>query len=254
MADNEESSVLFSLKELMNLEEDRIKTEEGDRVKAQEEAERARLDAERRAREAEEARIRGEEERRRQEEQRTREEQARLDAIRHAEVEKARAESEQRARMEEIARQQEHERQLTALKEDQGKKRLRNLLFGLAAVVVLAVGAGGYIFWDTHQKQIVKDALVEADKQKLRDEADAAKKKLAANEAQQKELESQLANAADPEEKKRLEAKIAELQGEQKKLGGPGGFRPGTGGGATPPPPTTKKACRKGDPLCDDLK
>ena len=57
MAEQKESSVLFSLKELMNLEEDRIRQEESAR-KAKQEAElQARLDAERRQREEEEARL-----------------------------------------------------------------------------------------------------------------------------------------------------------------------------------------------------
>ena len=68
MADRkQESSVLFSLRELRNIEEERVKTEE--------ESERARLEAERRAkeeevrraREAEEARVRADQERLRQE-------------------------------------------------------------------------------------------------------------------------------------------------------------------------------------------
>ena len=100
MSEQKESSVLFSLKELMNLEEDRIKTEEADRAAQAAAAERARQDAERQAREAEQARIRAEEERRRAEEQRSREEAARLEAIRVAEIEKARVEAEQRARLE----------------------------------------------------------------------------------------------------------------------------------------------------------
>ena len=77
MADQKESSVLFSLKELMNLEEDRIREEEAQkaaRARAELEAREAR---ERAAREAEERRLREEEERRRSEELRKREEQTR---------------------------------------------------------------------------------------------------------------------------------------------------------------------------------
>ena len=62
MSEQKESSVLFSLKELMNLEEDRIRSEEADRAAQAAAAEQARLEAERTAREAEEARIRAEEE------------------------------------------------------------------------------------------------------------------------------------------------------------------------------------------------
>ena len=49
MSEQKESSVLFSLKELMNLEEDRIKQEEETKRAQAEAAERSRLDAERRA-------------------------------------------------------------------------------------------------------------------------------------------------------------------------------------------------------------
>src|SRR5215467_7664113 len=100
MSEQKESSVLFSLKELMNLEEDRIKNEEAEKAAASAAAEKARADAGLVAREAEEARIRAEEERRRMEEARAREEAARLEAIRHAEVEKARVDAENRARLE----------------------------------------------------------------------------------------------------------------------------------------------------------
>ena len=58
MSEQKESSVLFSLKELMNLEEDRIKQEEETKRATAEAAERARLDSERRSRDEEEARIR----------------------------------------------------------------------------------------------------------------------------------------------------------------------------------------------------
>ena len=68
MAEQKESSVLFSLKELMSLEEDRIKQEDDDKKRKEQAEVQARLDAERRAREAEEARLASDQERRRQEE------------------------------------------------------------------------------------------------------------------------------------------------------------------------------------------
>ena len=61
MPEQKESSVLFSLKELMNLEEDRIRQEESARKAKQDAEVQARLDAERRAREEEEGRMRAEE-------------------------------------------------------------------------------------------------------------------------------------------------------------------------------------------------
>ena len=125
MAEEKESSVLFSLKELMSLEEDRIAKEEADAKAREDAARRAREDAERAAREAEELRLREEEERRRQEEARRREEEARVEALKQAEIERARAEQEQKARMEALSAQQEHERRLAELNRDKGKKKLK---------------------------------------------------------------------------------------------------------------------------------
>ncbi len=137
MAEQKESSVLFSLKELMNLEEDRIKQEDDD-----EEAPgsrprcRPRVEAERRAREAEEARMRAEDERRRRKSSAPREEQARLEAIRQGEVEKARLEAEQQARLRAMAQQQEHERQLAALTQDKRQEdSSRTIAVGIGAVL-----------------------------------------------------------------------------------------------------------------------
>ena len=56
MAEQKESSVLFSLKELMNLEEDRIRQEDDEKRKRAEAEVQARQEAERRAREQEQAR------------------------------------------------------------------------------------------------------------------------------------------------------------------------------------------------------
>jgi len=89
MADQKESSVLFSLKELMDLEQERIAREEADRARKAEELRLKREAEERAKRELEEQRAREEEERRRAEAQRQREEEARLEAIKQAEIERA---------------------------------------------------------------------------------------------------------------------------------------------------------------------
>ncbi len=252
MSDNEESSVLFSLKELMTLEDDRIKSEEDDKKQAAAQADQKRLDAERQARAEEEARIRADEERRRVEQQRVAEEAARLEAIKHAEVEKARVEAEQRARIEEIARQQEHERQLAALKQDGSKKKLRNALIGGVVVVVFA-GAGLGVFLNNKAKEDARTAAVQADEQRKKDEA-AAKKlrdaereieanraKLAEYDQQIKDLEEKAKSAGSDAEKAEAEKELAKVRAAR----GATGAAAGTGGG--------KKSCRPGDPLCSDL-
>src|SRR6266511_6068292 len=146
MAEQKESSVLFSLKELMNLEENRIKEEEQEKDRrARAEAERrAREDAERRA--AEEARLRAEEESRRADDQRKREEAMRLEAIRMGEIEKAKAEAEHQARLQQMAAQQAHEQHLAALHGDQSKKRLKLIVGVVSAVLVLGGVVAGVAF------------------------------------------------------------------------------------------------------------
>lgn len=244
----EESSVLFSLKELMTIEEDRIEQEQEDKVRADEEAETARLTAEQAARDAEEARGRAEDERRRQEEQRQREEAARLSAIQTAEVEKARAEHEQKARMEAMAAQQAHERQLTALQQDKGKTRLRNMLIGAAAFVLIGGGLTGYFIYQRTQENAAAIAQKEREAQRLKEEAEKKTKELEAKLAEIKELEDKMSKAADPEEIERLKKQLADKKSEAGSIRGRGGPRPG--GKAAP---AAKKKCAPGDPLCSDI-
>jgi len=252
MSEQKESSVLFSLKELMNLEEDRIKSEEADKATAAAAAEKARLEAERVAREAEEARIRADEERRRLEERRVREEAARLDAIRHAELEKARLETEQRARLEAMAAQQQHERSLEAIKQDEGKKKLRTLLAVGGVLAVLAFGGGGYVVFKTSQDaqaQAAKDAAARTEAEEM-----ARKLKATLEEQQHKtdSLNAQLANAKDDVEKAKLQKQLDDEKAKTetiRKGGGGGAVRASGGGGDAPP----KKKCTPGDPLCTDI-
>ena len=60
MSEQKESSVLFSLKELMNLEENRIKEEDDAKRKKEEVEAKAKAESERRAREEEDARLHAE--------------------------------------------------------------------------------------------------------------------------------------------------------------------------------------------------
>lgn len=256
MAEQKESSVLFSLKELMSLEEDRIKQEEDDRKRKEQAEQQARLDAERRAREAEEARMRAEEERRRQEEQRGREEQARLEAIRHAEIEKARHEAEQQARLRAMQQQQDHERQVLALSQDKHKKKLTYIAVGIGAVLVFGGIGGGYAFYSSAQEakriQALKDEEIRQKEQQL-------SKLMAELKAQNDavaEAQAAAANAKSDAERAAAQAKLAKAQEDARKTQAniaavrtTGGAKAG-GGGGTPRPACT---CQAGDPLCSCL-
>jgi colicin import membrane protein len=252
MSEQKESSVLFSLKELMNLEEDRIKQEEDTRAAHAAAAEQARLLAEKQARDAEEARIRAEEERRRMEEGRAREENARLEALRQGEVERARVDAEGRARMEAMAAQQQHERSLAAINQDKSKKNLRNIIIAGVAIVVIG-GATGIFF--------VKKNLDEAGARETaaKQQAELAQQEKAKLEAQIKEsdakqntLNAQLASAKDEATRLALQKQLEEEQekGKALKRGGGGGPRP-AGGGAYKPKAACN--CTPGDPLCSCL-
>jgi colicin import membrane protein len=244
----EESSVLFSLKELMTIEEDRIEQEQEDKERVETEAETARLAAEAAARDAEQARRVAEEERRRQDEQQQKENAARLSAIQTAEVEKSRAETEQKARMEAMAAQQSHERQLTALQQDKGKTRLRNMLIGAGAFVIIAGGLTGFFIYKRSEENAAAIAVKEREAQRLKEDAEKKTKELEAKLSEIKELEDKMSKAADPAEIERLRKQLADRKSEAGSIRTRGGPRPGGKAGPAP-----KKKCAKGDPLCSDI-
>jgi colicin import membrane protein len=247
--EQKESSVLFSLKELMSLEEDRIRTEEAERAAQAAAAEKARVEAERAAREAEEARIRSEEERRRFEEQRSREETAKLEAIRVGEIEKARVDAEQRARLEAMAAQQQHERSLAAISQDESKKKLSKMLTYGGIAVVLIGGLSGYFAYKNYQEN---QAQIAAAAERSRQDAEDKKKLEAQMEEQRKKVESllgQLSQASDETTRLKLQKQLEEEQAKTAKI------RAGGGGGPKPAGDKAAKPCTcpPGDPLCSCL-
>ncbi len=255
MAEQKESSVLFSLKELMNLEEDRIRQEDDDR-KAKAEAEvQARLESERRTREAEEARIQAEENRKRQEELRAREEAARLEAMRQAEVEKARVEAENAARMQAMQAHQEHERQLTAIKESHGKKKITYIAAAIGTLALIGLSIGGYAL----KKSADEKVAIETDTKIKLAESEAKLSKalsdLEAQNAQVKNLEGAVANAKTEGEREAAKKALLAAQEEQKRkasaVGQISAAKPNIGTGPAKPAPAC--TCLKGDPICADV-
>jgi colicin import membrane protein len=143
----QETSALFSLSELMRLEQNRIAEEEEQRKARVLAEETARREAQRLAREQERVRLKLEDDRRRDEGEREREHAVRLEAIRHAELERIRVDTEQRARLEALSAQQQHEQKLMALATDAGKKKLsRALRWTLGLSAALIVGAVALYF------------------------------------------------------------------------------------------------------------
>ncbi len=253
MAEQKESSVLFSLKELMNLEEDRIREEEAEkakRIRADFEAKEA---AERASRDAEERRLREEEERRRAEELRKREEAARLEAIRHAEIEKAKADVEHRSRLETMAQQQAHEAQLASINQDEHKKKLQITIGVVAFILVAAVVGGGIAFKKHNDQANLEKAALEARAQAAEQEKDRLEDAVKQSEQKEADLKSALNNAKDEADRARIQAELQKAQettkAAQKGLRSAGSSSSGSSGSSSPKPKAACN-CTPGDPLC----
>ena len=248
MAEQKESSVLFSLKELMNLEEDRIRQEEADKKRQEEAAIQARMEAERRVREEEQARLRAAEDERLAVEARAREETARLEAMRQAQVERARAEAENAARLEQIRRQQEHERQLMALQQDKSKQKLTWIAAASGAFFLIAVTVGGIALYNSNKAAEELKAQIG---QMKKDEADLVHKIENSSGEERARYEKELADK---------QAKLEQLQKQDQpngtpvakpKFTGPAGAKPAADPNAGKPKEPCK--CAPGDPLCPCL-
>jgi len=141
MAEQKESSVLFSLKELMSIEENRIKEEEDAKKKRAEQEIQAKLESERRAREEEEGRLRAEEERRRSDDLRRKMEEAQVEAAKAAEIEKRKLEDQHRLQMEALAKQQAHEKEVHLIQSQKRKGIHPGILAAIGIILLGAIGA-----------------------------------------------------------------------------------------------------------------
>jgi colicin import membrane protein len=258
MADRDpekQSSVLFSLRELMNLEEERIETEKQREEEARAADRRAKMEAELRLRAAEEARIRAEEERRQNDAAREREEAARLEAIQRAAIERTRLETEERARLAQMELAHKHERELMALKSDKQKTGLRRALIGVGVASVVFAGGGlGYYFGVAVPAAERDRAAIEAEARQLKEARDKA-------EADAKAKEKMIADLTDQRDKAKTEKERIELDQKLNELKGGDGKKPpvvGPGTGTVKPPRDTKldaekllEACKNSkDPSC----
>jgi colicin import membrane protein len=256
MAEQKESSVLFSLKELMSLEEDRIKDEEASKERQVQMQLQAR-DVEQRARDAEQARMNAEQERMRHEEQRRREEDARLDAIRQGEVEKARMDAENRGRMEAMQKQQSHDLQIAALNQDKKKKSLTYALAGGGVLFLLVLGGGAYAVNAMNTKAAAEAKRHQEELQESDKKVAALQATLTSQQAEVDRLNGAVANAkTDGEREAARKALEAAKSTAAKTSAALGGVRTGGGGAVAPAGGGPKKPacnCVQGDPLCSCL-
>jgi hypothetical protein len=193
MSERRENSVLFSLKELRNIEDGRVKKEK-DEAEARVEADRAaRMAAERAVREAEERKLRDEEDRVRrveeEKESRSREEQMRLQ------------EAERRARVDGEVRLQEERLRLEVQAKTQHKSPLKAILGVTGVLVVVAVGLG-YKMYSDHQAEL---ATERANSARLEEASRAKQAELEAKfAALQKDTDSKLAKAETEAERAQI--------------------------------------------------
>lgn len=286
MAEQKESSVLFSLKELMNLEENRIKEEEDAKKRAAEAEVQAKADAERRAREEEEGRLRAEEERRRQDEMRRKMEEAQIEAAKHAEIEKRKLEEQHRLQMEAMAKQQAHEKEIHVIQSQKRKGIHPGVMAGIGIALLGALFAVVFfvsikpsneakeavkkaaIFaaaeepsqWDEAEKQLAiardkdptnKDIAGVADKVKVKRDkkadADAAEKKKQDDELKAyKEKTAKLMKDIED-----AQAELKNATSDEAKKAAAAKIAAAQAGIAKAGPAPTKKVCPPGVPLCN---
>ncbi len=203
MAERRENSVLFSLNELRNIEQDRVKGEE--------DAERERIEAERRAREEEIRRAKeAEEAKRRAEEDRVRreiEEKQRIEREHDLRLK----ESERRAQIEAAAKLEQARIEAEARARIEGKKfPTAQVVGGVIALVVVAASIMGYLVYNHGQElarqQAELQAKADAERKQLVAQQEAERQKLDAALA---DLKGQLDKAKTDEERAKIRAKMA---------------------------------------------
>lgn len=203
MAERRENSVLFSLKELRNLEEDRVRQEDA-AAQARIDAERkAREDEIRRAKEAEELRLREEQGRIRRE-QEERERAAREGELRLKESER-RAQIEAAARLEHVRIEAEARARVDAKKFPTGW-----VLGGVIGLLVIAGSVMGYLV-HVHNLELAAQQVA------MRAEADQKEKVLRAQreteqrkfQAEIEQLQRTLEKATTDAERVQIRAKMA---------------------------------------------
>ena len=159
-----QSSVLFSLKELMHIEERRVEEEPRARAARSEAFERARRDASARALAEEAERLRLEREEQKAELILRAREETHRHAMRLAEIERARVEAVENARAETTKLELAHERQLVALRNDLDKRRLRcNIVATITVSVVLLGSTLAIYFAQVRPESLARQAQLEAE-------------------------------------------------------------------------------------------
>jgi membrane protein involved in colicin uptake len=241
----QDSSAIFSLHELLELEEKRLADEASERQRRQDDRRRAEEDRIRRQREAEQAEILRAQQQAEEKARRQREEDARLAAMREAILADQKAEKARQAQAQEEAQRLDHERRLAQINADSAARRMRRALIGVSlGAAALIAGSFGLYFGKIKPDADQRAALAASDATEQR--AIALKAQHDADEARQKleELNIELQKARNPVERAQVQERINTVT----RTLAPQRTQPlatGKSGPDTAAPP-----CEKGDPMC----
>lgn len=249
MAEKKESSVLFSLRELREIEEERIQEEHTAKKRAEEERIRAQQEAERRAREEEEGRRRAAEQAERSAreavENREREERLRVE------------EAERRARVEAQANlEQQRMHKELEIRAIEAQKSKPTWLIAVAGGLVLVVGILGYWAYNRSQEAeqaqresdaklaaLMKDIdTTQADFNRLSKETEEKYQKLLSAKTEEEKKAAQEALDRAKAERDRAGDTLNKLKDKARKERGGGGDKKDDG--------QIKVKCDPNDPLC----
>ena len=241
--ENRENSVLFSLRELRDLEHTRVQEEEDTRKRTEAERIQAQQDAERRILEEEEARRRAieEEERQRQEmiERQRREEEMRLE------------EADRRARIEaEALLEQQRLVQEAELRRREIEKKRPTWLVALTVGLVLAVGGVGVWGYQTYQeRQVIAEQKrqkdIESEEQRM--QLEKLQAEIAALNSEIEETKEAVAAAQSEEERRKAQQKLDNLRDRKSQAAA---ARSRRGGGGKKDKDEPKSRAIKLDPKC----
>ncbi len=137
-----ETSVSFSLQELMRIEQQRLHEQDRDRAQRAQRQAQAERERHEQLRAQEQAQLRTQQEHRRLEEARGREEAARIEAMRQAIVQRERNEALERARLIEVQQVRKHELEMAAIRHDAHKRKLLVGVIAVSAACVILAGSG----------------------------------------------------------------------------------------------------------------
>jgi colicin import membrane protein len=176
MSERKESSVLFNLKELMSLEEERIQTEQAEAQRQLEEETRRKAEEDAQRIADENARRKAEEDARLDADRREREDNERRQREREAAALRVRLEAEAALRSKEQERQLQHELHLKQL-ESQRRKGIPPMV--VAAVALIACAGLAYGYFGVYKPEQARIAAEVAEKERLAQEQAVERQRIA---------------------------------------------------------------------------